>query len=1255
MANEFIIKNGFRSQGNSEVTGSLNVTGGITGSFSGSLSAPGSDTQVIYNDGGVLNADSGFVYDGSNVGIGTDTPVLKLHLSGSSPLQFGGTTTSNSGSLSLQHGTMDNSAGSYYSALGSIDFENSQSGYYQNDIVFKTTAPRINLPAGGAGNTLLWERFRIGRNSIQINNDPSLPGNEGSTTRLVFDEPTNSIEFSAATTLMKFFVYDPSRTNPLLTLSGFNNTAAFNTTPGAQVLKIRGRGATDATSALLVENSSASSLLFVRDDGNVGIGTSSPSSKLHVYGGNIKIEEGSGGDEKVEVSGGYLAKYNGLDNTWGFAQNKIIIDSSNNTGIGTLSPLAKLHVAGTGIFENNVEITGSLKVTGGVTGSFTGSITAPGSSLQLLYNNKGSMSAATNVYYIPISNTLGIGTTGSSTGYALDIVGDTRMQGSITYKYFGNDYFRNTISGGSYVIQNLLGSGYGIVIDGTNQVGVNLSTLSPSAQFHVKGSGTTSATETLRVTDSNGTILFNIFDNSGVKQGSNTTADGFASHAEGIATQALNSYSHAEGQYTLASGFASHAEGNGNQSSGVSSHAEGNGTISSGNSTHSEGQGTQAIGDYSHAEGRYTKTVDTAQHAQGQYNLAVSGAGAFILGNGIDDSNRSNLIFASGSSVQVTGSLDITGNLNVLGTASFVSVTSSIVNVGASTITLNTDNPAVRFGGINVVDSGSFGNSSTGSLLWDSQNNRWIYSNPSGSTYDGGMLISGPRNTTGLGNEVGTTLNAIMKGQGGDHITSSAMFEVSGSVGIGISAPLATLHISGASVDTLFRVGSPASSNIIFVSGSGAVGIGTSTPNSLYKLEVNGILRSTDISYASTIASNGGEIRILQAQFRNNRNITHTWSSTTDSNSTADLGLRRNNTGSLEIYDGVTATGLLANRRDLLVRNVSSSLLYVTGSSTDTLLKIDSSASSSILFVSGSGNIGIGTNTPTAPLTISALGTLVSGIFFPNSSTIIRWSNGSYLNNSGLYSGATNQIYQTFDGASVVTRLHINASDGNIGIGTTSPTSRLQVRGSGATSATTTFLLQNSSPINLMTVLDNGQTTFSSPIISLAASQSAFIISQSISASNVVGGQYYGVNITPTFFSTTASQTETALRVAATFTGSTAAVGGQNIIADFGATSAGSQFTVTDVTSGSIYMVNDVSGLPIIEATSDWTVNMYNYPNLVFNKTGSQVNIFGTLRVSGSFILPLSQSAAPQTGSAYWSGSLLFVYDGTRYRSSSFA
>jgi hypothetical protein len=53
--------------------------------------------------------------------------------------------------------------------------------------------------------------------------------------------------------------------------------------------------------------------------------------------------------------------------------------------------------------------------------------------------------------------------------------------------------------------------------------------------------------------------------------------------------------------------------------------------------------------------------------------------------------------------------------------------------------------------------------------------------------------------------------------------------------------------------------------------------------------------------------------------------------------------------------------------------------------------------------------------------------------------------------------------------------------------------------------------------------------------------------------------------------------------------------------------------------------------------------------------TGSLV-ITGSLIIStsGSFVLPLTSSTSPAIGSAYWSGSFLFVYNGTRYMSSSF-
>ena len=143
--------------------------------------------------------------------------------------------------------------------------------------------------------------------------------------------------------------------------------------------------------------------------------------------------------------------------------------------------------------------------------------------------------------------------------------------------------------------------------------------------------------------------------------------------------------------------------------------------------------------------------------------------------------------------------------------------------------------------------------------------------------------------------------------------------------------------------------------------------------------------------------------------------------------------------------------------------------------------------------------------------------------------------------------------------------------------------------------------------------------TTTSGILSLVSGSAGVLISQSLTQTNSTSSYMYGVNVTPTLTNNAPSQTQTAFRVNATFTGSYTGSSTSNVIADFGAASVGSQLTITDVTSGSIYMVNDVSGLPILEATSDWTVNMYNYPNVVFKKTGSAL----LLGVSGSTGLSL--------------------------------
>jgi hypothetical protein len=131
--------------------------------------------------------------------------------------------------------------------------------------------------------------------------------------------------------------------------------------------------------------------------------------------------------------------------------------------------------------------------------------------------------------------------------------------------------------------------------------------------------------------------------------------------------------------------------------------------------------------------------------------------------------------FATTGSNEFLGNQSIFGNLNVYGTSSIQYTTSSQAYIGDSLIVLSTDLPSIRFGGISVYDSGS--SALSGSLFWDSLNSRWIYANPSGSTYDGAMIISGPKNTSGLGNEQGLLNNVITKGQGSDHITSSALIE----------------------------------------------------------------------------------------------------------------------------------------------------------------------------------------------------------------------------------------------------------------------------------------------------------------------------------------------------------------------------------------------------------------------------------------------------------------------------------------------
>jgi hypothetical protein len=79
--------------------------------------------------------------------------------------------------------------------------------------------------------------------------------------------------------------------------------------------------------------------------------------------------------------------------------------------------------------------------------------------------------------------------------------------------------------------------------------------------------------------------------------------------------------------------------------------------------------------------------------------------------------------------------------------------------------------------------------------------------------------------------------------------------------------------------------------------------------------------------------------------------------------------------------------------------------------------------------------------------------------------------NNSLLTGEGIYYQNNLNVIRIYTNSAE--RMRLDAS-GNLGIGTTPPTARLQVKGSGTTSATTAFRVENANASGSMVVLDDG-------------------------------------------------------------------------------------------------------------------------------------------------------------------------------------
>jgi hypothetical protein len=498
-----------------------------------------------------------------------------------------------------------------------------------------------------------------------------------------------------------------------------------------------------------------------------------------------------------------------------------------------------------------------------------------------------------------------------------------------------------------------------------------------------------------------------------------------------------------------------------------------------------------------------------------------------------------------------SGSVYVKENLIVQGSSSLQNITASAVDIGTNKIILNVNNPSVRYAGISVYDSGS--TAGTGSLFWDSVENHWLYEHPSDSAapYNSAILISGPKNAGNLGEELELVNNYIVKAVGGDHISSSAIYDdgttiklssntevtsslkVSGSISIGTSETTGSLTIqskfvTGQSGSLLNIKTSYTNKNSIVelaeISSDGAIiikhalatsptimltsqtggsahtyfnidgnfGIGTTTPQRKFVVadgSGNGLEISNSSGYSTILAYNRTTStyqNIILGEGTSNVGIGVTNPSTKlyvngtsyfASTSSFDGGVTLARSG------GNVGIGLTNPGYKLSIVNVSASAFLgisnqgnenghrqmrmgFGGNGLNTYAEIQGTRLNvaddvNLILNPGGGSVGIGTTNPLAKLSLVGGSTLRFGNDGDSGNNLIYLRGGTTgdkasitLNHYGYadYSisagGTTNAVLSITKTSGGTDGIHINSS-GNVGINTTSPGAKLEVKASG--------------------------------------------------------------------------------------------------------------------------------------------------------------------------------------------------------------
>lgn len=707
--------------------------------------------------------------------------------------------------------------------------------------------------------------------------------------------------------------------------------------------------------------------------GSLGIGTNAPAALLHI--------SGSSGSGLFEIDSNS-------------SQNILFVSGSGNIGIGINNPAYRLDVSGT------TQIRDSLRIVRSDNNSFV-----------------------TSIYQ---SSVAGLNFEGTSFDFQRAGTTFARLAQNSTVTYWVH---RMNIN-----VPNVI-----------TDIG---------AALGVRGSGTTSATTAFRAENSAGTAGFFVRDDGYFFNGDSTFQ--VRPYATGGTTAIINNAGHngAQGlQVTSAVGIvaASNLGVSANNVNGASIYAQGGssgGNVSLGllsnraliSATNGRAMQPSAMLQVESTTlgfllPRMTSTQRNAIASASQglmvYTTTPADEGVYYYNSGSSYQGWTRLLNSSGSQT-LTGSLDILGTLNTSvysGSSAYISgdvyvggkvtaqefytqyVSSSIIYQSGSTkFGDSLDDIHQRTGSLNITGSvniaGNLNSTGDTRLTIGSGTSIKLQGALGGALtyayaeYISGQYTAGLRSDTNMSLRSGDTSRIYISNTN----VAQGITLFGNNLGLNVLTPTAKLHISGSSGSGLFEIDSDSNQNIIYVSGSGNVGIGTNTP--AYKLDVigNGRFRGSGTTSATTaflvqnntpsdifsIKDNGettigGQTTVVGTVFLDGMTF-RTATSTGIVNSGGNFLIQAGGTYGFRL----NASGLFIGSAN--VPNNPGQNCVIRGRSilgTEYALIVQNSTPSNLFVVRNDGNVGIGTSNPAYTLDVSGTGRFTNGIIVSGSTTTI--------------------------------------------------------------------------------------------------------------------------------------------------------------------------------------------------------------------------------------------------------------------------